>query len=289
MKKDKIKNSRDDHPCYNSAASGKFGRIHLPVAPLCNIRCKYCERRFHCVNESRPGVCYEILSPSDALEKAKEFIARDPRIRVVGIAGPGDPLANKETFELLALVHSSFPDLLKCLSTNGLLLPDRISALSVLGVQAITVTLNSLQPETGARIYSHVDYGSKRYYGADAAGILIENQLRGIHEAAECGMSVKVNSVLIPGVNSEEMPEIAKTAKKLGAELMNIIPVMPLGEFSGLIAPSRQELEAVRKKCEPEIRIMRHCRMCRADAVGLLTAKEDTVFLKGRACSSGPL
>ncbi len=45
-----------NHPCYNKAASANWGRLHLPVAPNCNIQCNYCNRKYDCANENRPGV-----------------------------------------------------------------------------------------------------------------------------------------------------------------------------------------------------------------------------------------
>ncbi|NEX14978.1 MAG: nitrogen fixation protein NifB, partial [Prosthecochloris sp.] len=47
--------SIEKHPCFNDASRHSFGRIHLPVAPKCNIQCNYCNRKFDCLNENRPG------------------------------------------------------------------------------------------------------------------------------------------------------------------------------------------------------------------------------------------
>ncbi|MFQ7453900.1 MAG: hypothetical protein ACLRNQ_23780 [Flavonifractor plautii] len=52
-----------EHPCFSAQAHFRYGRIHLPVAPRCNIRCGYCDRRYDCANESRPGVTSEVISP----------------------------------------------------------------------------------------------------------------------------------------------------------------------------------------------------------------------------------
>ncbi|MEQ2789490.1 nitrogen fixation protein NifB, partial [Flavonifractor plautii] len=49
-----------EHPCLSVQAHFRYGRIHLPVAPRCNIRCGYCDRRYDCANESRPGVTSEV-------------------------------------------------------------------------------------------------------------------------------------------------------------------------------------------------------------------------------------
>lgn len=93
-----------EHPCYSEKASHTFGRAHLPVAPKCNIQCNYCVRKFDCVNESRPGVTSEVLDPQKAFEKVRDIINEYPYIKVIGIAGPGDPLDNEETFETFRLV-----------------------------------------------------------------------------------------------------------------------------------------------------------------------------------------
>ncbi len=64
------------HPCYSFDAHQKFARMHLPVVPYCNISCNYCNRKFDCVNESRPGVTSEILTPQAAKKKFDKVIAQ---------------------------------------------------------------------------------------------------------------------------------------------------------------------------------------------------------------------
>ncbi|MDR1446634.1 MAG: radical SAM protein, partial [Treponema sp.] len=111
------------HPCFNGCG-GKNTRIHLPVAPDCNIQCNYCVRKFECVNESRPGVTAKVLSPREALERFTAVKERLGKIDVVGIAGPGDALANFEKVkECFALIRGVDNEVTFCLSTNGLLLP----------------------------------------------------------------------------------------------------------------------------------------------------------------------
>ena len=82
------------HPCFNEDSKHRYGRIHLPVAPKCNIKCNYCDRKYDCVNESRPGVASAILTPTQALRYLERVREKLPNLAVVGIAGPGDPLAN---------------------------------------------------------------------------------------------------------------------------------------------------------------------------------------------------
>ena len=92
--------NHDNHPCFSAGARHRVGRIHLPVAPKCNMQCNYCNRDFECVNESRPGVSSTILTPLQAADYLDRVLERVKNIEVVGIAGPGDPFANAaETLE----------------------------------------------------------------------------------------------------------------------------------------------------------------------------------------------
>ena len=260
------------HPCFGGNHH-KNGRMHLAVAPLCNIKCGYCSRRHDCANESRPGVTSRLITPVEALQKVREAMASEilgPIIKVVGIAGPGDPLANEQTFETFRLIGDEFPHLIKCMSTNGLLLPEKMGLLQELDLCSLTVTVNALDPAVGARIYAHILYHDKVYRGIDAARILIDNQLEGIERAVECGMTVKVNTVYIPGVNEDQISPLSHTLKKLGASVMNIMPLIPQADFAHIIPPSEEKLEEVRRNNEKIIGQFKHCRQCRADAAGLI-------------------
>ncbi|MEL4305516.1 nitrogenase cofactor biosynthesis protein NifB [Methanococcoides sp. LMO-2] len=259
-----------EHPCYNKDAQHKYGRIHLAVAPKCNIQCNYCDRKFDCVNESRPGVTSEVLTPQEALEKTRQVLKDYPFIKVVAVAGPGDPLANDETFEALELIKNEFPDVTLCLSTNGLALPDRIDDLLRVGVSTLTVTLNAIDPEIQAQIVDHIAYKGKSYTGVEAAEILIKNQLEGIKMAVEAGMVVKINTVLIPTINRDHIVEVAKKVRELGVFIMNIMPLICQAKFADMEPPTNEERKEIQALCEPYVQQMRHCRQCRSDAYGLL-------------------
>ncbi len=263
------------HPCFSKEAHHKFGRIHLPVAPACNIQCKYCIRKHDCANESRPGITSRVLTPAEALERVRVLVERNDRLSVVGIAGPGDPLANDATFETLQAVHREFPELILCVSTNGLYLTDRLEDLVKSGVRSLTVTINAVMPETAEKIYSWVLYRGRKYTGRDAAECLLCNQWRGLRNAIDAGLIVKVNSVLIPGVNDAEIPLIAWLAGGKGADIMNIIPLIPQAEFEHLHRPSREMIDKLRGECGGYINQMTHCRQCRADALGILGEDKD--------------
>ena len=260
------------HPCFGGGQH-KTGRMHLAVAPVCNIKCGYCTRKHDCANESRPGVTSRLITPREALDKVREVMASPllgPAMRVVGIAGPGDPLVNPATFETFRLVGKEFPDLMKCLSTNGLLLPESLDLLVSLGLHSLTVTINAVQAATAARIYRHITYNGTRYTGEAAAEILLASQYEGVQRACKLGMVVKVNTVLIPGVNDAEIPLIAERIRGMGAFVMNVMPLIPQAEMAHVSAPTDAYLSQVRDANERIIGQMRHCKQCRADAVGLL-------------------
>ncbi|MDI6885173.1 MAG: nitrogenase cofactor biosynthesis protein NifB [archaeon] len=259
-----------EHPCFSKKACHFFGRMHLPVAPKCNIQCNYCIRKFDCVNESRPGVTSKVLKPQEALERVREVMKRVPFIKVIAVAGPGEPLFNEETFETFRLVKEDFPYLLRCMSTNGLLLPDRIGDIEDLGISTLTVTVNAVDPAIGKEIYSFINYHGKRYRGEEGVAVLIRNQLEGIQEAVKRKIQVKVNTVLIPTVNDEHIMAITKTISELGVYLQNIIPIIPQYKFAHIKPPTPQEKREIQEKCRKYVMQMTHCRQCRADAIGRL-------------------
>ncbi len=265
----------NNHPCFSEEAHLRFGRIHLPVAPACNIQCKYCLRKYDCPNESRPGITSRVLSPEEALERVRSVVRRNENLTVVGIAGPGDPLANDSTFEVLRRINREFPELTLCVSTNGLLLPERLDTLLKIGVKSITITINAVLPEVAARVYSWILYKGRRYSGVEAGSWITHNQWLGLRMALEAGLIVKINTVLIPGVNEAEIPMIAWLAGRRGAHLMNIIPLIPQAEFKEYERPSRSKIENMRAVCSEHIRQMTHCRQCRADACGVLGEDKD--------------
>jgi nitrogen fixation protein NifB len=262
--------SRIRHPCFAEAMHSKVGRIHLPVAPKCNIKCRYCERKVgEFYHSLRPGVAYQIIKPSGVVHYISDVLDKCPSVEVVAVAGPGEPLFNKETFLSLRIAGRAFPKLQLCVCTNGLLLPDKVRELSRLGLDFLTVTINAATPETAARIYSWVNYRGRLLRGIRGARVLLNNQFAGLEKAVHAGLEVKVNSVLVPGINDKELPIIAERASSLGAVIMNVMPLIPSGEFIKRKAPSCAALNRARKECEKTMPVFRLCKQCRADSCGI--------------------
>jgi nitrogen fixation protein NifB len=263
--------------------------MHLAVAPSCNVQCNYCNCKFDCVNESRPGVTSKVLSPEEALAKVSYVASKVPQLSVVGIAGPGDPLANaKRTFRTFELIARDFPDLRLCLSTNGLKLPENVERIVALGIDHVTITMNYVDPQVGARIYAWVAHEGKQLTGVEAAQVLLERQLAGLRSLVAADVLVKINSVMIPGINDTHLAQVAALVKAEGAFVHNVLPLISEPEhgthfgLTGQRGPTAKELKALQDICEnedgPGMQIMRHCRQCRADAVGMLGADEGESF-----------
>jgi nitrogenase molybdenum-iron protein alpha/beta subunit/MoaA/NifB/PqqE/SkfB family radical SAM enzyme len=267
-----IQDKTQTHPCYNCKAH-KYARMHLPIAPKCNISCNYCVRKYDCPNESRPGVTTSVLKPEEALKRFLQVKEKVANLTVVGIAGPGDALANfEETKRTLELIREQDTGITFCLSTNGLMLPYYAQELIALGVSHVTVTMNAIDPAIGARIYKYVDYLGVRYVGEAAAAILLSNQLAGIQLLTSQGVVCKINIVMLKGINDSHIPEVVKKAKELGATMTNILPMIPVmgSAFEKLEPAVEEELLQMRKQCGETLTQMYHCRQCRADAIGIL-------------------
>lgn len=261
------------HPCFDKDAAATHGRIHLPVAPRCNLQCVYCNRREDCVNESRPGVTSRVMTPDQAMEHLRAMIAAVPGISVVAVAGPGDPLANVDaTFETLERVRAERPDMILCLSTNGLGLTSEIVKRIVdLGIGHVTVTVNAVDPGIGRKIYMRVR-DERVWFGVKGAELLLERQRAGVKALAEAGISVKINTVVVPGVNENHVGDIAREMAALGAKLHNCMALVPAKgtPVAHLPQPTLQEMARIRAISAEHLDQMRHCARCRADAVGLL-------------------
>lgn len=272
------------HPCLSREANTAFGRLHLPVSPACNIQCRFCSRTLN-KTEQRPGVTAQVLKPEQAVETVKRALELCPEITVAGIAGPGDTLATDAALHTFRLVHEAYPELTLCLSTNGLMLPDYAQALYDVGVRTVTVTVNAVDPEIQKDIISYIVYDGIRYVGREAASILIRRQLEGIRRISSLGTIVKINTVLIPGLNDGHIETIAKTVKEAGADIYNIIPLIPQHEFAGTPAPTCVQIEAARAAAAKYIPIFRHCQHCRADACGIPGKGDLSSRLYGEACA----
>jgi nitrogen fixation protein NifB len=98
---------------------------------------------------------------------------------------------------------------------------------------------------------------------------------------AAAGVTIKVNTVLIPSVNGAHIEEIARAVSAAGANMYNIIPLIPQHRFAGHVAPTCAEIEEAREAAAGHIDVFRHCRHCRADAIGIPGLTDHTAEVFG--------
>jgi nitrogen fixation protein NifB len=157
-------------------------------------------------------------------------------------------------------------------ATNGLDVLPYIDELAKLQVSHVTITINAIDPEIGAEIYAWVRYNKKMYRGIDAAKLLIKNQLEALKRLKEVGVTAKVNSIIIPGVNDTHVIAVASKVAKLGADILNCLPYYNTKEtvFENIDEPSVEMVTEIQQATSAFLPQMKHCARCRADAVGII-------------------
>lgn len=273
MPQSMLKSRPANHPCFFAESRGRYGRIHLPVAPSCNIHCAYCRREYGCIHENRPGVTNGVISPEEAVERLEQALTKMPHISVAGIAGPGDAFCDPDlTLQTFELIRRRYSDIALCVSSNGLNAKDHIEQLRELNVRFITITVNAIDPALGARIYKMINHKGIALKGEPAARTLIATQLETIALLKAKKFTVKVNSVVVAGINDHHMLFLAKQMGRLGVDLMNLVPLIPLPgtEMKDMRPPSPAKIRQLREKAGIYVPQMHHCTRCRSDAAGLL-------------------
>jgi nitrogen fixation protein NifB len=245
------------------------------------------------MNESRPGVTSAVLSPSQSLKYLVKAVEKLPDLSVVGIAGPGDPFASpEEVLETLRLVRQQYPEILLCVATNGLNIAPYVDRLAELQVSHVTITLNAIDPAIGASIYAWVRDGKTIYRGESAAGVLLQRQRSAIAALKQRGIVVKINTIVIPGINEDHIEEIAREMKRLDADIMNCVPMYPVADtpFEEKQELKPTEIVRLRKIAGSYLPQMNHCTRCRADAAGMLGEEQsaELVAIMGACAINAP-
>jgi len=258
-----------NHPCYTGGCYQNIVRIHLPVADVCNLGCGFCERSI----ENKDGIksSNNAVSPQTALSWLKKLIEEDKEdIKVVGIAGPGEPLFSENTFETLKLVKESYPEISTCLCTNGVNLDETVDRITGL-LDYLTVTINAYTPETAKKIYKFVVFNGEYEYGLDSFQKMLDKKWEGVKKALASNSfnALKINSIFIPDVNDEEIVDIAKKAGELGIDELNIKTLIPKAYFKDHKKFKKENLKKVREEAGKYITVFKECKNCSYDAVGV--------------------
>ena len=184
--------------------------VRLSVTSRCQLRCTYCLPEKGCACPSADGIA-EL--PREKLVRLLALLHQEFGVRRVRFTG-GEPLLRRDLPELIADVRDlGIPEL--ALTSNALLLAPRIAALRAAGLQRVNISLDSLHPETFARI---------------TRGGRLESTLSGIRAAQAAGLGpVKLNTVVLRGVNDSETGALLRFALYSGCHL-RFLELMPIGE-----------------------------------------------------------
>lgn len=269
------------HPCFNNY-DFHSAVIHLPIAAESNIA--YKENLFfdNFLKDPCNGVSTLLLTPDEAIERFVEVRKGLPNLSVAAIAGPGEALADFDSVKNVFLrIRQLHPEIVLCLSTNGLMLPVYANHLISLGVNSITVTMNTFHPETGAKIYDHITYLGHKYYGTEGANILLQNQMAGISYLTSLGIAIRINIPVIKGVNEQDIKEIIRFAKECGCKFTNVMD-LSTGKVSenGLEAFHSDGLSEARKEYEAIMPQSYFCKPCHPSSVETLNTRFSFDFSK---------
>lgn len=181
--------------------------LRLSVTDRCNLRCQYC----------MPEEEYAWLPREDILAFEEIAALVDvftglgvDKARLTG----GEPLLRKDLDRLVAMLAGNprLRDL--ALTTNGVLLAEQASALRAAGLHRVTVSLDTLRPDRFRRL-------ARRDTHAQV--------LAGIEAARRAGWpELKIDTVVIRGVNDDELIDLIEYGRRVGAEV-RFIEYMDVG------------------------------------------------------------
>ncbi|WRB28019.1 GTP 3',8-cyclase MoaA [Helicobacter pylori] len=165
--------------------------IRVSVTKQCNFRCQYC----------MPATPLDFFDGEELLplDNVLEFlkIAIDEGVKKIRITG-GEPLLRKGLDEFIAKLHAYNKEVALVLSTNGFLLKKMAKGLKDAGLSRVNVSLDSLKSDRVLKISQK-----------DA----LKNTLEGIEESLKVGLKLKLNMVVMKGVNNDEILELLEYAK----------------------------------------------------------------------------
>lgn len=198
------------------------------MTDLCNLRCGYCM--------PPEGVCKRSHGELCSLEELEELAAAcvELGIKKIRLTG-GEPLVRRGVLTLVerlaALKTAGLEEL--CMTTNGTLLPELAAPLRAAGLDRLNISLDSLKPER---------------FRALTRGGELDRVLAGIAAAEAAGFrGLRLNAVLLGGVNEDELGELARLARRhpWSVRFIELMPIGPGAAMGSAYLPADRVLEAV--------------------------------------------
>ncbi len=211
--------------------------LRISVTDRCNFRCRYCMPREAFGPDFRFLDKPLILSFEEISELASTFVELGvKKLRLTG----GEPLLRRQLDVLIAKLSQLDCDL--ALTTNGSLLAREADALRRAGLNRLTVSVDSLDPDTFSKITD--------------GGVALSSVLNGIDRAQRAGFAdIRINTVVRRGVNEGELLSIARYFNERG-HTVRFIEFMDVGQTNGWnrkeVVSADRMLETLRTELELE-------------------------------------
>ena len=180
--------------------------LRISITQRCNLKCAYCHREGEV---QRANVSAEKMTLEEILRIAKTAVSLGiARIKLTG----GEPLMRVDVCEVVKGI-AEIPGLRDLsMTTNGLLLDELAKPLCAAGLKRVNISLPTLNPETYQKL----------------TGGKLENALAGVKAAIEAGFSpVKLNMVVLKGVNVADVAEMIDFARDMGV-ILQLIELDPI-------------------------------------------------------------
>jgi len=203
----------------------KINYLRLSVTDRCNMRCRYC----------MPEAGVKMLNHQDVLSYEQLYLLAQSavalgieKIRVTG----GEPLVRKGIIEFLSRL-SQLPELKHLvLTTNGLNLQKMAGPLKAAGVQRLNISLDSLRPDVFSSI-TRCDVFSQ--------------VMAGIEAAEQVGFPIKINMVVMRGINDAELGDFASMTleKNCSVRFIEYMPVIKEDGWKALFLSGEEVLSRI--------------------------------------------
>mgnify|MGYP000888038471 CR=1 FL=1 len=182
--------------------------LRLSVTDLCNLKCRYCmpNGAVKCTHD-------EILRIEELVKivKALTTLGID-KVRITG----GEPLIRRGVVSLVEQISPLVKTV--AMTTNGVRLADMGEDLKRAGLHSLNISIDTLDPD----LYKEITAGGN-----------LTDALNGINKAKELGFPMKLNTVLVGGINENALPDLAGFSAKNNAVLrfIELMPFESTGDF----------------------------------------------------------
>jgi cyclic pyranopterin phosphate synthase len=214
---------------HKMALIDSFGRkinyLRLSVTDRCNLRCVYC----------MPAEGVRKLRHQDILSYEELLLLSDTAVKIgiekIRVTG-GEPLVRKGILGFLGSLSGISGLRQLVLTTNGMLLPEMAGGLKRAGVQRLNISLDSLRPETFADITRCGD---------------LRRVLTGIRATEEEGFPIKLNMVVMRGINDDEVVDLAglTLVKPYTVRFIEYMPTMKEPDWRSLVVPGEEIIRRI--------------------------------------------